>query len=132
MTSETGRRLLLVDDEESILFAMWDYLVQRGYEADRAGTRREAEDFLDAGSYAVVIADLRLDPSDPRGGLALLRRARAADPRTRTVLLTAYGSGDVEAELKALGADLLLSKPQPLKRIADEVDRLLGSAEGSS
>lgn len=132
MTAETGRRLLLVDDEEAILFAMWDYLVQRGYEADRAGSRREAEGFLDAGSYAVVIADLRLDASDPRGGLALLRRARAIDPRTRTVLLTAYGSGDVEAELEVVGADLLLSKPQPLKRIADEVDRLLSEREDAA
>lgn len=120
-------RLLLIDDEESILFAMWDFLTQLGYDVDQARNRREAESLLDVGEpYALVIADLRLDVADPRGGLRVLRRAREISPRTRTILLTAFGSPDVEAELAALGADRLLSKPLPLDRIAREVDLLLG------
>lgn len=121
-------RLLLIDDEESILFAMWDFLTRHGYDVDQARNRREAENLLTSGEpYALVIADLRLDVSDPRGGLRLLRRAREISPRTRTILLTAFGSPDVEAELAALGADRLLSKPLPLDRVAHEVDLLLGA-----
>jgi len=118
----------VIDDEESILFAMWDFLTQRGYEVDQARSRREAEDLLETGApYALVIADLRLDVSDPRGGLRILRRVRQSSPKTRTILLTAFGSPDVEAELAAVGADRLLSKPQPLERIAREVDLLLAN-----
>lgn len=125
-TSLFPPRLLLIDDEESILFAMWDFLTQIGYDVDQARNRREAENLLAAGEpYALVIADLRLDVSDPRGGLRLLRRAREISPRTRTILLTAFGSPDVEAELAAVGADRLLSKPLPLDRLAHEVDHLL-------
>jgi two-component system response regulator FlrC len=127
-TSPSPPRLLLIDDEESILFAMWDFLTQLGYDVDQARNRREAENLLAAGEpYSLVIADLRLDVSDPRGGLRLLRRAREISPHTRTILLTAFGSPDVEAELAAVGADRLLSKPLPLDRIAREVDLLLST-----
>jgi two-component system response regulator PilR (NtrC family) len=119
-------RLLIVDDEAAILFAMWDYLSRSGYTVDRAGGREEAERLLAAELYDLVIADLRLGAAEPRGGLEVLRRARERQPRARTLLLTAYGSAEVEAELARLGAGPLLSKPQPLSRIVVEVEELLG------
>lgn len=126
MSADSSARLLVVDDEEAISFAMWDYLGRCGYTVDRARSREEAEAFLESrGAYALVIADLRLSVYDPRGGLGLLRRVRERYPASRIILLTAYGSSDVEAELAALGGYILLSKPQPLERLRDEVDRLL-------
>jgi DNA-binding response OmpR family regulator len=119
-----GPRLLIVDDEAAILFAMGDYLSRSGYAVDRAGSRGEAERLLAAALYDLIIADLRLG-AEPRGGLEVLRRARERQPRVRTILLTAYGSAEVEAELAQLGAGRLLSKPQPLARIAEEVEELL-------
>jgi DNA-binding response OmpR family regulator len=121
---EPGHRLLIVDDEKAILFAMTDYFTGSGYAVDGASSREEAEALLTAGSYSLIIADLRLDPADPRGGLALLRRARQSHA-TPGILLTAYGSADIESELLALGGALLLSKPQPLPRIGEAVSRLL-------
>jgi DNA-binding response OmpR family regulator len=120
-----GPRLLIVDDEAAILFAMWDYLSRSGYAVDRARGREEAERLLAAERYDLVIADLRLGAAEPRGGLEVLRRARESQPRARTLLLTAYGSAEVEAELARLGAGPLLSKPQPLSRIVGEVEELL-------
>lgn len=120
-----GGRVLVVDDEEAILFAMCDYLTFRGFRVDCARSREEAEQRIADNAYDVVLADLRLDPSDPRGGLRLVRQVREQCPRSRTVLLTAFGNPAIEAELKAIGSDLLLSKPQPLERIAEAIDRLL-------
>ncbi|HEV8579826.1 MAG TPA: response regulator [Thermoanaerobaculia bacterium] len=126
-------RLLLVDDEEAILFAMGDFLVRSGYEVDRARSREEAERLLAvAQPYSLAIVDLRLGATEPRGGLDLLRRIRESSPQTQTILLTAYGSPDVEAELAAIGADRLLSKPQPLARLAEEVSALLGRRAAGS
>jgi DNA-binding NtrC family response regulator len=123
---EPTHRLLIVDDEEAILFAMTDYFGRSGYVVDGARSREEAEAFLAAGVYSLVIADLRLEPADPRGGLALLHRARQSHA-TRGILLTAYGSAEVETELLALDGALFLSKPQPLARIGEAVSRLLGA-----
>lgn len=118
-------RLLVVDDEPAILFALADYLARSGYAVDRARSRTEAEGLLVAASYDLVVVDLRLGVSEPRGGLAVLRRLREHQPGTRAILLTAYGSAEVEAELAAFGAVRLLSKPQPLARLAEEVAGLL-------
>ena len=98
---KTGR-ILVVDDQESICLAMKDYLEHRGHHVDCASQLLEAEALLSAGRYAVVIADLRLSASEPAGGLRLLRRVRESSPRTRTVLLTAYGSPQAEAEARRL------------------------------
>ena len=118
-------RLLIVDDEEAILFAMGDFLVRSGYQVDRASSRQEAERLLAGEPYSLAIVDLRLGATEPRGGLDLLRRIRESSPQTQTILLTAYGSPEVEAELAALGAGRMLSKPQPLTRLASEVSELL-------
>ena len=121
-------RLLIVDDEEAILFAMGDFLVRCGYQVDSASSREQAERLLAGGhTYALAILDLRLSAAEPRGGLELLRRIRQSTPQTQTILLTAYGSPEVEAELAALGASRMLSKPQPLASLAAEVAALLAS-----
>jgi CheY-like chemotaxis protein len=120
------QRLLIVDDEEAISFAVTDFFRRSGYQVDRARTSAEAESLL-AGpeEYDLIIADLRLSTRESRAGLDLLRLARSRFPLIRMILLTAYGSPEVEAELAALGDALLLSKPQPLCRIQEEVTRLL-------
>jgi DNA-binding response OmpR family regulator len=124
-------RLLIVDDEAAILFALGDYLSRRGYEVDRASHREQAASLLAAGSYALVVVDLRLGVHEPRGGLEVLRRLRERQAETPAILLTAYGSAEVEAELAGLGTVRLLSKPQPLARIAEEVAELLSDCPDS-
>ena len=62
-------RLLIVDDEAAILFALGDYLSRSGYGVDRARGRAEAEGLLAAASYDLVVVDLRLGVSEPRGGM---------------------------------------------------------------
>lgn len=128
MIERSGHRLLIVDDEEAILFAMVDYFGHSGYRVDSARSRAEAEDLLRSGTYSLVIADLRLAPADPRGGLTLLHQARQSGSAARGILLTAYGSAEVETELLALGGVLLLSKPRPLGQVAEAVSRLLAES----
>ncbi|HYO15558.1 MAG TPA: response regulator [Thermoanaerobaculia bacterium] len=124
--SSAPPRLLIVDDEATINFALWDYLVRFGFQVDRARTRSEAEALLAGEPYALAIIDLRLGAAEPRGGISLIRRVRERFPAARIILLTAYGSPEIEAEIADLGSDLLvLSKPQPLARLAEEVVKLL-------
>lgn len=122
-------RILVVDDEESICLAMKDYLEHRGHHAECAGTLAEAEAFLAAGTFAVVIADLRLTAAEPSGGLRVLKRVRETSPGTRTVLLTAYGSPEAEAEARRLGVDALLAKAEGLHEVASVVQGLLAPAK---
>lgn len=121
--------ILVVDDEESICLAMKDYLEDRGYLVDCAGALSDAEALFSPGRYAVVIADLRLSTTDQSGGLRLLRHVRESSPQTRTVLLTAYGSPEAEAEARRLGVDALLAKAEGLHEVATVVRALCAPAK---
>ena len=121
-------RILIVDDEEPILFAMRAYFTRRGYAVDCAREQGEAEALLAGGEYAVVIADLRLTGTHGAEGLEILGLVRERWPRTRTVLLTAYGSADLELEARRRGADAFLHKPKPLADVEKLVAGLLAQA----
>jgi len=122
-----GHRLLIVDDEEAIVLTMKEYFETFGHQVDIARGREEAEEFLDAGSYALVIADLRLHPVRDAEGLDLLALVRQRFPRTRVVLFTGYATPEVVSEARRLGADAFLQKPQALSDVARVVFALLAA-----
>lgn len=118
--------MLLVDDEQSILFTVGEYLHGLSYEVDCADTLASALAFLRSGrSHALVIADLRLSPPNGQEGLAILEEARRCNPGVRTMMLTAYGSPATEREARARGVDAFLVKPKRLKEISDVIAALL-------
>ena len=124
---DVATRILLVDDEDSIHFAMQTYFSVFGYSVDGARSSAEALERLAGGSYPVVIVDLRLSkPSAQRTepeGLGIVSRVRRDYPDTRVVVLTAC---DAELEPEALrrGAHCFLQKPQPLSRLVHIVEQL--------
>jgi two-component system, response regulator RegA len=122
-------RLLLVDDETPILFAMANYFRAKGYVVDAAREREEAEALLTNVAYAAVIVDLRMTAVHGADGLEVVVYARERCPAARIIVLTAYGSPAAEAEARARGADAFLHKPQPLADLAQLLDRLLGKPE---
>lgn len=122
------KRLLVVEDETAILHALELYFRNRGFEVDTATEREEAEGLLSRQPYGVVIADLRLGDSEGTEGLEVISAVRRCSPKTRTILLTAYGSTEVELEAKRRGVDVLLHKPQPLSSIASVIDSLLAGS----
>ncbi|MGE0452003.1 MAG: response regulator [Vicinamibacteria bacterium] len=124
----TRPRLLVIDDEEPILFAAKDYFETKGFAVDCAREVEEAEALLSHVSYAAMIADLRLTGAYGTEGLSLVRFAKERHPETRVVLLTAYGSREVEAEALRLGVDCFLLKPKPLPDLAQIVAGLVGTA----
>jgi len=122
-------RVLLVDDEQSILFTVGEYLHGLGYEVDCADTLASALSCLRSGrSHALVIADLRLSPPNGQEGLAILEEARRCNPGVRTMLLTAYGSPTIERAARARGVDAFVVKPKRLKEISDVIAALLDSS----
>ncbi|HEX6737988.1 MAG TPA: response regulator [Vicinamibacteria bacterium] len=127
--SAMPHRLLLVDDETPILFAMANYFRAKGYVVDAAREREEAEALLTNVSYAAIIVDLRMTAVHGADGLEVVVYARERCPSARIIVLTAYGSPAAEAEARARGADAFLHKPQPLADLAQLLEALLGKHE---
>jgi len=120
-------RLLVVDDEESICFSMSEYFSLHGYRVDTAREMDEAEKLLESTEYKVIILDLRLGTNENTDGLSILKMAHDRDPETRIVVLTAYGSTEMEDEAKRSGAAAFLRKPKPLSQVAQVVQGLIES-----
>ncbi len=120
-------RLLVVDGEESICFSMKEYFTLQGYRVDTARELEEAEKLVEATDYEVVIQDLRLGPAQQPDGLEMIRFIRGQNPRTRIIVLTAYGTAEMEKEALSCGADAFLRKPKPLSNVAQVVQGLIES-----
>jgi len=120
-------RLLVIDDEESICFSMSEYFSLHGFKVDTACEVEEAEKLLGATTYRVVIQDLRLTMTSNHDGLNMIRIIREQNPQTRIIVLTAYGSAEIEDEARRCGADAFLRKPKPLSQVAQVVQGLLES-----
>jgi DNA-binding NtrC family response regulator len=120
-------RLLVVDDEESICFSMSEYFSLHGYKVDTAREMEEAEKLIEATDYKVVIQDLRLTTTRNPDGLDIIKMIRDHNPQTRIIVLTAYGSTEMEDEARRCGADAFLRKPKPLSQVAQVVQGLLES-----
>ncbi|HEY0593370.1 MAG TPA: response regulator [Thermoanaerobaculia bacterium] len=119
------RSILLVDDEEPILFALSDFFAAEGWDVYAARELEEAEALLATRRFEAAIADLRLTGYGGAEGLKILQLIHARYPKTRVVLLTAYGSPEVETRARWLGVDCILHKPQPLSFIAGIVTHLV-------
>ena len=119
--------LLIVDDEESICFSMKEYFSDNGFIVDTAKDVDEAEHLIGVANYKVIIQDLRMGTAKRPEGLEMIRMAHERNPDTRIVVLSAYGSSEVEDEAKRFGADAFLRKPQPLSQVAQVVRGLIES-----
>lgn len=118
-------RLLIVDDEAAIRFALSDYFRGNGWAVDSAAEKGEAEALLARTEYSAVIADLRLTGLHGVEGLDIIQRSRRLQPQTRVVILTGNGTPELEAEARRRGAAAFLHKPLPLLQLEAVVGSLI-------
>ncbi|WP_223646026.1 response regulator [Corallococcus sp. EGB] len=126
MSSSVPRNLLIIDDETVLCWVLGRFFSSAGYAVDSATDLDEALERVKHGRYDLVISDLRLSGTQSEEGLIIAERLREASPQTRMVLLTAFATPDLGVRARALGVDLVLSKPQPLPDLAEHVAQLLG------
>ena len=119
------QKLLVVDDEPAILFALCDYFTVNGYQVDCAPDIERAKEFLGSAEYGVVIVDFSLSNRDGPTGLDLILWARERALTVPFIILTAYGTPELETASRSSAA-LVLHKPQPLGDLARIVNDLFG------
>jgi len=124
MSSER-ERILIVDDEHLIVLAMRKYFEGLGYDVDAAYELEEAQALLANRTYGLVIADLRLTGIGGVEGLQIVSEVHHRCAHTRVILLTAFGTPEIERESYNRGADAFLHKPKAMMEIATIASALL-------
>lgn len=106
--------LLIVEDDTLLRERLARAFKSRGYDVRQAADVAEAEAAATREAPELVVLDLRM----PQGnGLDLIPTLLAADPATRIVVLTGYGSVATAIEAVRRGAVHYLTKPAD----ADEI-----------
>jgi DNA-binding response OmpR family regulator len=115
-------RLLLVEDNDSLVGLVSKGLRNAGFEVDTAGSLAESLEAIVSGSYAAIVLDLGLPDGD---GGAVLRRVRERGDSTPVLVLTARGT--LQDRLAGLrdGADDYLVKPFALEELVARIHALL-------
>ncbi|HJQ37239.1 MAG TPA: sigma-54 dependent transcriptional regulator [Thermoanaerobaculia bacterium] len=103
------KRLLIVEDKESLANMLRESVEADGFEADVASSGSEAIRWLAEGRrYVAVLTDLRLPGAD---GIAVLRQAKENDPDCPVIVMTAFGTIENAVEAMKLGAHDFIQKP---------------------
>ena len=104
----TGKRILVVEDDESLRRVTQFQLEQAGYQVSTASEGSKALALLEKVPQDLVITDLMMPGVS---GLELLKRIRADYPETIVILVTAFGSVESAVEAMKVGAYDFITKP---------------------
>ncbi len=113
-------RILVIDDDESITSTVARMLRAKGYEITSVNDGEDALEQIRAGAYPVIVSDIYIDRVT---GLDVLREARAANPRTAVILMTARASVTTTVEAETGGAFEYLAKPFEMSALLAAVER---------
>ncbi|NIU00651.1 MAG: response regulator [Nitrosopumilaceae archaeon] len=118
------KRLLIVDDEESITFTLYQTFINASIDCEvvTASRAEEALQRFEKSPFDIVITDLAMPGMDGLELLAILKKKR---PATRVIVITAYGSDDREEKAYNLGADSYFEKPFDIHQLRDLVIQML-------
>jgi DNA-binding NtrC family response regulator len=119
-------RILTIDDEKAIRFALKDILELEGYQVDQAEDGPTGLDLLIQQKYDVVLCDIKMPRMD---GLEVLERARTLAPDAAFIMLSAHGNIELAVEATKKGAFDFLPKPPDLNRLLVTVRNALDKSK---
>jgi len=118
-------KILVIDDEVSILEVVKLGLEEGGFKVDVFSDPIEALNSFSEGNYDAVLTDINMPEMS---GLEVLRRCKKIDPEAVVILITAYSSIDSAIEAIRGGALDYIRKPfrmeELILRLKEALDRV--------
>jgi CheY-like chemotaxis protein len=110
------QRILLVDDEERILFVVGESLkkLEGNCEINTARNGVEALTLMEQNPFDLIITDLKMPQMD---GVQLTEKLRARYPSLPIIWMTAYGADSIRERAEQLGVQHFLNKPLDIEDI---------------
>jgi two-component system response regulator MtrA len=121
MNEHRPRRILLVDDDASLLVVLAEQLHDDGYEVATARDGQEALRRLESGWPDLILLDLMMPRVD---GLALARQIKA-DADLPIIVLSAIDTADSKAKLVDEVAEDYVAKPYHYPELRARIERVL-------
>ncbi|MBT3376098.1 MAG: sigma-54-dependent Fis family transcriptional regulator [Lentisphaerae bacterium] len=115
-------KILVVDDEISIIEVLKALLKREGYSVKTASSADEAMAALEKEQFDLMISDIRMRPVD---GLELLRLAREVQSHLAVIMMTAYAAVETAVDAMKRGAFDYICKPFKVDELLLTVERAL-------
>jgi two-component system OmpR family response regulator len=127
--SERRSRILVVDDEPSIVDAVATALRYEGFDVDEATTGRAALAAVADAEPDLIVLDWMLPDLE---GIEVGRRLRAQGFRTAILFLTAKDAVENKVEALRAGGDDYVTKPFSLAEVVARIRAILRRTEGEA
>ncbi len=116
------QKILIIDDEQSILESLADILEDEGYRVVTATSAAQGQRVLQEENPDLLILDVWLPDTD---GLELLRVLRQESPSLPVIIISGHGTVEMAVEAIKLGAFDFLEKPLSYDRVVVTVANAL-------
>jgi DNA-binding NtrC family response regulator len=123
------KKILIIDDEESIRDGCTQVLSRKGFQVESTGYAPRGLEMALKDIYDVILLDVRMPKMDGLEILAKLKVERNIS--ARIIVITAYGSIPIAVEAMRQGAFNFLTKPYSAAELKDAVDEALMRDEGN-
>jgi len=117
------RRVLVVDDDSSLLEMMRLTLTKEGHDVQTASSAAEARELLDEPRYELVVSDIYLGDES---AIDLLDQIQSSNPDAAIILVTAQGTVETAAAARTAGVFDYLAKPFKLGQLVERARAALG------
>ena len=114
-------KVLVMDDEDSILSVIENFLTISGYEVELAKDGSEAVELYKNAkdkdeSFQIVIMDLTIQGG--MGGKETIRQLKEIDPAVKAIVSSGYSNDPIMANYKEYGFNGVIAKPYKMKELS--------------
>jgi len=121
------KKILVIEDDREMRSLLQDYLEEEGYAVGCVEDGSEAFRKLAKERSDLIITDIRMPGLS---GLDILPGLKQIQPGVSIIVITAFGSEDIQQRVLARGGDAYLEKPLHLEELKTLLNRLLSPRGG--
>ncbi len=129
VTTKKDEKILLVEDDDDVVWAVNALLTMKGYDIDISKTGLDAMRKTKRKVYNLAIIDIKLPDMD---GVELLKKFEESFPVMRKIIMTGHATKDNAIQALNCGADLFLTKPVNLQEFVGAVESQFRKLEEES
>lgn len=125
--AQAAKRLLIVDDDKTVVQTLATILLRYGYYVDTETDGNEALRKVTEGDFDLAIVDVVIPE---RSGFQICERIRSRDRlrgrHTPIIIISAKDTADYRLQAKVRKVDEYIAKPFRMARLREAIQRLLG------
>ena len=122
-SAKTSRKILIIDDEESIRDGCHQILTRKGYHVESTGEPVRGLEIALRDAFDLILLDIKMPKMS---GLDILKKLKEENNvSAKVIIITGYGTISMAVEAMRQGAFNFITKPYSADELKDAVNNAL-------